>query len=58
VLLTTQYLEKADALADEITVIDHGQVIANDTRWGAAAANRATGTLSTCCRACSRRRSR
>ena len=25
VLLTTQYLEEADALADEITVIDHGQ---------------------------------
>jgi oleandomycin transport system ATP-binding protein len=31
VLLTTQYLEEADALADEITVIDHGRVIANDT---------------------------
>jgi len=34
VLLTTQYLEEADALADEITVIDHGQVIANDTPNG------------------------
>ncbi|MCL3819786.1 ATP-binding cassette domain-containing protein [Aeromicrobium wangtongii] len=31
VLLTTQYLEEADALADAITVIDHGQVIANGT---------------------------
>jgi oleandomycin transport system ATP-binding protein len=31
VLLTTQYLEEADALADEITVIDRGQVIAHDT---------------------------
>jgi oleandomycin transport system ATP-binding protein len=31
VLLTTQYLEEADALADEITVIDHGRVIAHDT---------------------------
>jgi oleandomycin transport system ATP-binding protein len=30
VLLTTQYLEEADALADEITVIDHGRV-ANGT---------------------------
>ena len=30
-LLTTQYLEEADALADEITVIDHGRVIAHDT---------------------------
>ena len=28
VLLTTQYLEEADALADDITVIDHGRVIA------------------------------
>jgi oleandomycin transport system ATP-binding protein len=31
VLLTTQYLEEAEALADEITVIDHGLVIAHDT---------------------------
>jgi oleandomycin transport system ATP-binding protein len=31
VLLTTQYLEEADALADEITVINHGRVIAHDT---------------------------
>lgn len=30
VLLTTQYLEEADQLADEIAVIDHGKVIA----WG------------------------
>ena len=28
VLLTTQYLEEADALADDILVIDHGKVIA------------------------------
>ncbi len=28
VLLTTQYLEEADALADDIRVIDHGRVIA------------------------------
>jgi oleandomycin transport system ATP-binding protein len=34
VLLTTQYLEEADALADEITVIDHGAVIAHDTPDG------------------------
>ncbi|HEY6787837.1 MAG TPA: ATP-binding cassette domain-containing protein [Trebonia sp.] len=33
VLLTTQYLEEADALADEITVIDHGKVIAHDTPY-------------------------
>ncbi len=31
VLLTTQYLNEADALADEIAVIDHGRVIANGT---------------------------
>jgi oleandomycin transport system ATP-binding protein len=31
VLLTTQYLEEADALADTISVIDHGLVIANGT---------------------------
>ena len=34
VMLTTQYLEEADALADEITVIDNGRVIANDTPDG------------------------
>ena len=34
VLLTTQYLEEADALADEITVIDRGAVIAHDTPDG------------------------
>ncbi len=34
VLLTTQYLQEADALADEITVIDHGRVIAHDTPDG------------------------
>jgi oleandomycin transport system ATP-binding protein len=31
VLLTTQYLEEADQLADEIVVIDHGRVIAGGT---------------------------
>lgn len=34
VLLTTQYLEEADALADQIAVIDHGRVIAYDTPAG------------------------
>jgi daunorubicin resistance ABC transporter ATP-binding subunit len=31
VLLTTQYLDEADALADSISVIDHGRVIAAGT---------------------------
>jgi ABC-2 type transport system ATP-binding protein len=31
VLLTTQYLEEADRLADRIAVIDGGRVIANDS---------------------------
>ncbi|MBD0337975.1 MAG: ATP-binding cassette domain-containing protein [Thermoleophilia bacterium] len=31
VLLTTQYLDEADQLADRIAVIDHGQVIAEGT---------------------------
>jgi ABC-2 type transport system ATP-binding protein len=30
-LLTTQYLEEADALADDIAIIDRGKVIANGT---------------------------
>ena len=30
-LLTTQYLDEADNLADHIVVIDHGKVIANGT---------------------------
>ena len=34
VLLTTQYLDEADALADQITVIDRGRVIANNTPEG------------------------
>jgi ABC-2 type transport system ATP-binding protein len=31
VVLTTHYLDEADALSDRILVMDHGQIIANDT---------------------------
>ena len=31
VLLTTQYLDEADELADQIAVIDHGSVVASGT---------------------------
>ncbi len=31
VLLTTQYLEEADQLADRITVVDHGRAVAEGT---------------------------
>ena len=31
VLLTTQYLEEADELADTIVVVDHGKIIARGT---------------------------
>ena len=34
VLLTTQYLEEADRLADRIAVVDHGRIVANDTAAG------------------------
>lgn len=32
ILLTTHYLEEAEELCDEIAVINHGQVIANDSK--------------------------
>src|SRR5271155_1908400 len=42
VLLTTQYLEEADALADQIVVIDHGRVIAQGTPTAGHSAPRST----------------
>lgn len=45
VLLTTQYLEEADQLADRIAVIDHGKVIAEGTT-GELKASVGAGSLS------------
>lgn len=42
VLLTTQYLEEADQLADRVAVIDRGRVVADDT---SAALKRSVGGL-------------
>ncbi len=42
IVLTTHYLEEADALAGRVVVIDHGEVIADD---GAAALKSALGDL-------------
>ncbi len=44
VVLTTQYLEEADQLADRIAVIDHGVVIANGSR-GQLKASAGSGSL-------------
>ncbi|WP_222598338.1 ATP-binding cassette domain-containing protein [Lentzea tibetensis] len=44
VVLTTQYLDEADQLADRIAVIDHGRVIAEGTP-GALKASVGSGTL-------------
>ena len=44
VLLTTQYLEEADTLADRIAIIDHGKVIAEGTP-GELKASVGSGTL-------------
>ena len=40
VLLTTQYLDEADTLADDIVVFDHGRVIARGTPEGAQVGHR------------------
>jgi ABC-2 type transport system ATP-binding protein len=44
VLLTTQYLEEADRLADRVAVIDHGMVVAEGTPAGLKA-DTGRGTL-------------
>lgn len=47
ILLTTQYLEEADQLADRMAVIDHGKVIAEGTA-GALKAQVGSGALVVC----------
>ncbi len=34
IMLTTHYLEEAERLADRVVIIDHGQIVANDTPDG------------------------
>ena len=46
IVLTTHYLEEADALADRVIVIDHGLVIADDTRAAAQVGARRPGARS------------
>ena len=43
VVLTTQYLEEADRLADDIVVLDHGRVAARGTPAAAQRARRRQG---------------
>jgi len=46
VLLTTQYLDEADRLADMIAVVDHGLVIAQAPRTSSRTASAASGSRS------------
>jgi ABC-2 type transport system ATP-binding protein len=48
VLLTTQYLEEADRLADQVIVVDHGRVIAEGTPESLKAELGTTVLLVTC----------
>ena len=34
IVLTTHYLDEADTMAERVVVVDHGQVIADDTADG------------------------
>ena len=44
-LLTTQYLEEADRLADDIVVLDHGRVVAAGSPARAQGADRAASAI-------------
>ena len=48
VVLTTQYLDEADQLADQICVIDAGRVIAEGSPDGSSRSSAATGSTSSC----------
>ena len=46
IVLTTHYLDEADSMAERVVVVDHGQVIADDTADGAEGASwPATGVV-------------
>jgi ABC-type multidrug transport system ATPase subunit len=47
VLLTTQYLDEADALADRLAVLDSGRVLAEGSAADPPAARRARSPAST-----------
>ncbi|WP_022892145.1 ATP-binding cassette domain-containing protein [Agromyces subbeticus] len=50
IFLTTHYLEEADQLAERVMVMDHGQLIADDTAWAlknSLAGDRVTLTFET-----------
>ena len=49
VLLTTQYLDEADQLADRIAIIDHGKVIAEGTQRRAQGARSARARCTSAC---------
>ncbi|GAB3960351.1 daunorubicin resistance protein DrrA family ABC transporter ATP-binding protein [Micromonospora vulcania] len=46
ILLTTQYLEEADQLADRVAFLDHGRLIAEGTRTSSSDSSRA---VTSCC---------
>jgi len=33
ILITTHYMDEADRLCDRIAIVDHGKLVALDTRW-------------------------
>ena len=44
IVLTTHYLDEADTMAERVVVVDHGQVIADDTADALKRTSPATGS--------------